>query len=87
MVKALTFYQCDQIIKKAKDWDSLNDLVTEQSLSLDQDRIFERFTQLYLQTKSAYATKFMNLWLYEEVSKEIRDFENTILSWARVLAN
>ena len=56
MVKALTFYQCDQIIKKAIDWDSLNKLISNKSIPLNRGRIFERFTQLYLQTKPEYGT-------------------------------
>jgi len=51
MSEVLTFYQCEQIIKKVKDWDSLNDLLTKQSLPKNRGRIFERFTQLYMQTK------------------------------------
>jgi len=62
MVKALTFYQCDQIIKKANDWNSLNDLISNQSIPLNRGKIFERFTQLYLQSKSEYLTKFKNVW-------------------------
>ncbi len=71
MVKSLTIYQCDQIIKGCKNWKALDQAIRSQKGKRSKGNLFERFTQLYFQTKPEYLTKFKNVWLLEQVPKKV----------------
>jgi len=50
------------LIARCASWHEFQDLVNQQSKTKDKGDLFERMTQLYLQTSPTYATKLKNVW-------------------------
>ena len=52
----------DTKIAKCQNWDEFRTLVKHQATEKNKGDLFERLTQLYLQTSSTYRAKFKNVW-------------------------
>ena len=67
----------DTLIADCASWTDFRDLASRQKNTKDMGDLFERLTQLYLQTHSTYRSKIKNVWwcnngeLPEEVRKKL----------------
>ena len=52
----------DTKISGCKNWPEFRQLASQQKTEKDKGDLFERLTQLYLQTATEYQTKFKNVW-------------------------
>ena len=52
----------DTKIAECRNWKEFRQLAESQRSEKDKGDLFERLTQLYLQTSSSYRTKFKNVW-------------------------
>ena len=61
----------NRLISKCKSWADFTAAVEKLDKKQMGD-VFERLTQLYLQTKPLYKTKIKNAWLYSEIPPRVR---------------
>jgi predicted helicase len=61
----------DRFIRSCASWDDFSQRMRPLSNG-DKGRIFERLTQLYLQTQPKYRTTLRDVWLREEVPSKVR---------------
>ena len=61
----------NRLISKCKSWADFTAAVEKLDKKQMGD-VFERLTQLYLQTKSEYKTSLKNVWLYSEIPARVR---------------
>ena len=61
----------NRLISKCKSWADFTSAVENLDKKQMGD-VFERLTQLYLQTKSEYKTSLKNVWLYSEIPVRVR---------------
>ena len=61
----------DRFIASCKSWDDFWD-GAEELTEADKGIIFERLSQLYLETASEYRTKLRHVWLLRDVPADIR---------------
>jgi predicted helicase len=59
----------DSFIASCKSWDEFWERAKALS---DKGRVFERLTQLYLQTAPEYRTELQNVWMLRDVPGEVR---------------
>ena len=67
----MSSFSPNRFITKASDWQTCFD----QASNLKSDEkglLFDRLTQLYLQTAPEYQTKLKNVWLLKEVPASVR---------------
>ena len=76
----------DTKISGCKNWPEFRQLASQQKTEKDKGDLFERLTQLYLQTATEYQTKFKNVWWLnnkrefpEELRKTFRCFLKMII--------
>ena len=57
----------DKEIRKCRSWDDFVGLAERQRTTKNKGDLFERLTQLYLQSLPEYRTKLSNVWRLSEV--------------------
>src|SRR4249920_3590375 len=62
----------DSFIASCKSWDEFYESAKALASQTEKGRVFERLTQLYLQTKPEYCTELQNVWMLRDVSSEIQ---------------
>ena len=62
----------DRFIASCKSWDDFWERTKKFSADGEKGAVFERLTQLYLQTTPEYRTKLQHVWLLREVPADIR---------------
>jgi superfamily II DNA or RNA helicase len=62
----------DRFIASCTSWDDFYERAKKLSKGGEKGAVFERLTQLYLQTTPEYRTELQHVWLLREVSADIR---------------
>ena len=62
----------DRFIASCKSWDDFYERTKKLSAGGEKGAVFERLTQLYLQTTPEYRTELQHVWLLREVPADIR---------------
>ena len=62
----------DRFIASCTSWDDFYERTKKLSAGGEKGAVFERLTQLYLQTTPEYRTKLQHVWLLPEVPADIR---------------
>ena len=62
----------DRFIASCTSWDDFYERTKKLSAGGEKGAVFERLTQLYLQTTPEYRTKLQHVWLLREVPADIR---------------
>jgi predicted helicase len=57
----------DRFIASCKSWDDFYERTKKLSAGGEKGAVFERLTQLYLQTAPEYCTKLQDVWLLRDV--------------------
>jgi len=65
-------HAADKVLRKCNSWETFVDAAASTKTTKAQGDLFERLNQLYLQTHTEYRTKLKNVWLLDEVPKNVK---------------